>query len=132
MPAPGENRSTSDLVGDLLSEVTTLFRKEIQLARTEMSEKVSQAIAGVGSIVVGAVLLMASLVILLQAAVGALERYADIQTPWAELIVAGLVLLIGFIMLRMGLSSLSLSRLAPSKTVDQIQRDAAVVREQAQ
>jgi hypothetical protein len=51
-----DDRSLKELFSDLTQSVSTLFRKEIELARAESSEKVSQALAAGGSIVAGGIL----------------------------------------------------------------------------
>ena len=38
-----DERSLKELLGNLTNSVTTLFRKEIELARAEVSEKFSEA-----------------------------------------------------------------------------------------
>jgi hypothetical protein len=38
-----DDRSLKELFGDLSSSVSNLFRKEIELARAEATEKISQA-----------------------------------------------------------------------------------------
>ena len=43
-PLP-ENKSLPELIGGLASDISGLFRKEIELAKTEVSEKVSQTLA---------------------------------------------------------------------------------------
>jgi hypothetical protein len=68
------SRSIADLLRDVIAQLTSLLRKEAQLARVELSENVSRAAVGLGLIVGGAVLLIPALVILLQAAVAALEQ----------------------------------------------------------
>ena len=40
-----DDRSLKELLGDLTQNVTTLFRKEIELARAETSEKCTKAAA---------------------------------------------------------------------------------------
>ena len=50
-----ENRPLADLLGGLATDISMLFRKEVQLAKVEASEKVSQALAGVASIAIGGV-----------------------------------------------------------------------------
>ena len=42
MPALREDRSIGELFGQLSQDMTLLFRQELQLARVEMSEKISQ------------------------------------------------------------------------------------------
>ncbi len=129
MAMSNDNRSVAELFTDLVTQLTTLFRKEMQLARTEVSEKVTLAATGLGYVVGGAVLLMAALVMLLEAAVRWLER-AGVPAHWSALIVGIVVAVIGYVLLRMGMNSLKADKLAPSKTVEQLQRDAAVAREQ--
>src|SRR5256885_15146111 len=68
------NRSIADVLRDVIAQVTTLLRKETELARVELSENISRAALGLGLIVGGAVLLIPALVILLEAAVAALEQ----------------------------------------------------------
>ena len=46
-----DDRSLKDLFADLTESITTLFRKEIQLARAETSEKVTQVAVAIGAIV---------------------------------------------------------------------------------
>ena len=51
-----DDRSLKELLGDLTHSVTTLFRKEIELARADISEKFSEAGVAVGSLAGGAIL----------------------------------------------------------------------------
>ncbi len=123
------SRSIPDILSDLLNQLTMLMRKEGELARTEMSEKVGQVVAGLVLVVIGAALLMPALVVLLEAAVAALER-AGLAPPWAALIVGGVVLLIGLILVMVGISRLKAKNLLPRKTINQLQEDASVAKRQ--
>ena len=129
MPVSTSSRSIPDILSDLLGQFTTLVRKEGELARTEMSEKVSQIAAGLVLVVIGAVLLMPALVVLLEAAVAALER-TGMAPPSAALIVGGAVLLIGLILLMVGISRFKAKNLLPNKTINQLQEDASVAKRQ--
>lgn len=123
------SRTVPDILADLAKEFTSLFRTEIRLARAEVSEKISLAGMALALIVAGAVLLMAALVLLLQAAVvGLIEQ--GFTPALATLIVAGSTLIVGIVLLWYGLSRLKPRHLAPMRTVDQLQRDAAVARAQ--
>lgn len=126
----GDNRSISDLVGDLGNNVSTLMRKEIQLARAETSEKVSQATVAVGSIVAGAVLAIAALIVLLQALVIGLSN-AGIPPGWASLIVGVVVAGIAYALVQKGASDLKAGNLVPGRTIDSLKQDAHTVKEQA-
>jgi hypothetical protein len=123
------SRSTTDVFTDVIDRLSTLFLKETALARAEVSEKISQAVGGLAMIVVGAVLLIPALVILLQAAVAALES-AGIAEEYATLIVGGAAFLIGLVLLLVGVSRLKAKNLAPKRTLEQLQSDASIVKEQ--
>ncbi len=122
-------RSIADIFTDIVDRLSALFLKETALARAEMSEKISVAVGGLAMIVVGAVLLIPALVILLDAAVAALDR-AGIGQEYSTLVVGGGALLIGVILLLVGVSRLRIQNLAPTRTLEQLQRDANVAREQ--
>jgi hypothetical protein len=122
------------LVG-LFSEVwrdsATLIRKEAELAKTEIAEKVAQAGTGIASIAVGGVICFAGFLLVLFAAVGAVamalpEDYA----PWlAPLIVGAVVLAAGATLLLIGRGKLKNGNFKPSRTTRSVRRDAEVVKE---
>jgi Putative Actinobacterial Holin-X, holin superfamily III len=124
-----EDRSLKDLLGDLSGNITTLFRKEIQLARAETSEKISQVGYAIGSIAGGAILALAALIVLLQALVIGLTA-AGIPAGWSSLIVGVVVAAIAYGLIHKGTSDLKAGNLAPNRTMDSIKRDAHVAKEQ--
>src|SRR5262249_9134473 len=107
-----------------------LLRTEGQLARAEISEGITRASVGLGLIVGGAVLLIPALVILLQAAVSALVENG-VEQPVAAVIVGGATLVIGLILAFIGSRSLRAEKLVPNKTIQQLQRDVSVAKQQA-
>jgi hypothetical protein len=130
---PGEGaafgRPIYNILTDLLQQFTMLIKQEGELARTELSENVSRAIMGVVMAVAAAVLLVPALVILLLAAVFGLESTG--LEPWlCALAVGGGALLLGLIILAIGVSRLKAKSLMPSKTLNQLQEDAAMARRQ--
>jgi Putative Actinobacterial Holin-X, holin superfamily III len=124
-----EDRSLKDLLADLSGNITTLFRKEIQLARAETSEKISQVGYAIGSIAGGGILALAALIVLLQALVIAITA-AGVHAGWAALMVGVVVTVIAYGLIHKGTSDLKASNLAPSRTMDSIKRDAHVAKEQ--
>jgi uncharacterized membrane protein len=122
-------RSIPEIIADLLTQFPTLVRKESQLARTELSEKMTQVGYGITFIACGTVLLTPALVVLLQAAVAALEQ-SQFQPFVAALIVGGVALVIGIVLLLVGINRLKVENLAPNRTIDQIQQDASVAKQQ--
>lgn len=125
-----QGRSIPELFTDVITQLATLLRTEGELARTELSEKVSQIGISLGLVVTGAVLVVPGLVILLQAAVAALAQ-SGVGEPWASLIVGGAVLIIGVILKAVGISRIRAAKLMPRKTIHQLQRDVSVAKEQA-
>ena len=126
-----DDRSFKELLGDLTQSVTTLFRKEIELARAETSEKLSQAGVAAGAIAAGGVLALAALIVLLQALVIALSELG-LAPALSALIVGGVVAIIAFALIYKGINDLKASNLAPTRTVESLRQDAHMVKEQAQ
>src|ERR1700758_1023558 len=96
-------RSIPEIFTDLLRQFTALMRTEARLARAEVSENLRAAAVGLGPVVHGAV-------VLLEAAVAALQKYG-LESYWAALPVGGGALLIGFILMALGMRRLSVRRL---------------------
>ena len=113
------DRSFKELFADLTNSVSTLFRKEIELARAEASEKVGQAAFAAGSIAGGAILALAALIVLLQALVIALAELG-LAPALSALIVGGVVAIVAFALIYKGMSDLKASRLAPTRTVESL------------
>jgi hypothetical protein len=131
-PAGGGRSSVPELLSSALSQVSTLVRKEVQLARAEMGEKFGQAAGAIAPIAAGGAVLLGALILLLFALASLLVRLFDLATGWAQLIVAVVFALVGYLLVRSGLSQLKTSNLVPERTAEQISRDAQAVKEQVQ
>jgi hypothetical protein len=131
-PAGGGRSSVPELLSSALSQVSTLVRKEVQLARAEMGEKFGQAAGAIAPIAAGGAVLLGALILLLFALASLLVRLFDLATGWAQLIVAVVFALVGYLLVRSGLSQLRTSNLVPERTAEQISRDAQAVKEQVQ
>ncbi|QJQ95116.1 MULTISPECIES: phage holin family protein [Halomonadaceae] len=117
-----ENSSIGSLLSSLTREMTSLVRKETELAKVEMSEKTSQAMGGIAAIATAGAVLLCGFLVLLAAAVFALDE--ALNTPWlSALIVGGVVAIIGFIMLQSGRKKLQSQNLMPNRTMASLQRD---------
>src|SRR5688572_27561039 len=109
-----EDRSIGGLFRDLMQDLASLVRNETELAKAEISEKVSQAGSGVASLAIAGVVLLAGFIILLLAAVYGLSL---IWPQWlAALVVGGAVTLIGLILLLIARSKLRPEKLTPQRT----------------
>jgi len=122
-------RSTPTLIGDVIEQVTDLFRAEMRLFRAEMDQKISQATYAVIFVAVGALLLIAALFVWLGAAVDGLAA-AGLERYWAGLIVGAVVAVIGAIFLLRALNNLKPANLKPKRSIEQLQKAAAVVKAQ--
>lgn len=123
------NRSVPDIFVDLVREFSHLFRTEIRLAGAEVSDKLSAVALALGLVVGGAVFLMAALVLLLQAAVAGLVA-EGFSVAAATLIVAAVSLVVGLGLLWVGIRQIQAKNLAPRRTIEQLQRDAAMAKHQ--
>jgi len=123
-------RSLTSLIADLATETTTLVRKEVELARAEVSEKVSQAAAGAISLAAGGFVALLGLIYILLAAVYALSR---VVPDWAAaLIVGGVVTLIGVFMLMAGKKKIAATNLQPERTIETLKDDKRWAQSQLQ
>ena len=119
-----------ELLSNALGQVSTLVRKEVQLARAEMGEKFGQAAGAIAPIAAGGAVLLGVLILLLFALASLLVRLFDMATGWAQLLVAVVFALVGYLLVRSGLSKLKTSNLVPERTAEQLSRDAQVAKEQ--
>jgi hypothetical protein len=122
------DRSAPALMGDVVSHVAELVRKEIQLFRAEMNEKATDAVVAIGSIVAGVVIALTALNVLAAALVTALTN-AGMPATWSALIVGATFALIAYFMASRGISNLKASSLAPERTARAASQDATMVRE---
>jgi hypothetical protein len=124
-----ERASFSDLVTNLTRDLSSLVRKEIDLARAEMGAKMSGAQKGLMSIVGGSLIALAALVILLQALVLALEE-AGLEAWVAALVVGGVIALAGLMVAMQGAKTLSRNvDPVPHRTTQSVRDDAGLMRE---
>ncbi|HEX7197611.1 MAG TPA: phage holin family protein [Candidatus Limnocylindria bacterium] len=124
-----ESRGIGDLLGDLGRQVSTLVRKEIDLARVEVTSSVGRASRGAAMAGAGGAVLYAGLLVLLAAIVfGLIEAGLD---AWlAALIVAAVTLAIGGIVTSMGVKQIQSTEMAPKQTAETVRENVEFVREQ--
>lgn len=127
---PDAGKSVPDLLGDLVNQTTTLVRKEVQLARAELGEKVGVVGGAATSLAIGAGLLLGALFALTYALIALLVELFGLSETVSAFIVAAVFALVGFLILRGGLAKLENFNLTPDRTVAQLSRDAQVVKEQ--
>jgi len=126
-------KSLSTLFSDLTRETVELIRQEIALARAEISQKISTAEKALVAMGIGAVIILAGVLILLQALVAGVAMVLPPDlAPWlAPLIVGVLIAIIGYAMLASGRARLQPENLTPRRTMQSLRRDTAVIQERA-
>jgi uncharacterized membrane protein YqjE len=129
----GEDRSIGGLIKELMQELSSLVRNEAELAKAEVSEKVSQVESGIISMAIASVLLLVGLIVLMQAAVVGVGYLLPPDTrAWlAPLIVGGVLAIIGLILLMKGRSNLKARNLTSmDRTSESLRKDKAFAQEQ--
>ncbi len=136
MANSSDNRSLSELVTGLVGDISGLFRKEIELAKTEASEKMSRALTGVEAFAAGIVLAICAVGVLLAALVKGLTALLVAQgmrEPNADAlssVVVGIVVaLIAWALASRGLKALKGDNLKLERTSASLQRDAQIVKD---
>ena len=131
-----EGRPLAELLGGLAGDISTLFRKEIQLAKAEASEKLSETMAGVVSLLVGTVLALGALGVLLTAVVSVLAAFfvsrnmdSTLANALAAAVVGVVVGVIAWIFASRGLNALKARNLSMNITAGSLSRDANIVKE---
>ena len=129
-----DNRSLSTLVSDLTQQSSDLIRKEAELAKAEMSEKLSEAQSALIALAIGGALLIVGLFYILNAVVyGIAEVLPPDLSPWlAALIVGGTISVIGYLLVQKSKSKLQPKNLKPEQTMDSLQHDKIMLKEKAQ
>lgn len=124
-PVQAETGSVASLISRLVGELSTLFRKEIALAKAEISESVSHAKAGAIAIAAGGAVIFAALLVLLAAAVFAL---AHVMPDWLAALIVGIVTaVIGFVLIQSGKKQLEPAALKLERTQDALRKDKDMV-----
>ena len=136
MSGATESRPLAELLGGLATDISTLFRKEVQLAKTEASEKVSEAMSAASSIAIGGVLALGALGVLLAAVVSLLAALfmnmgldPALANAVAAIVVTAVVGIAAWSMISKGLNALKTNNLNMDRTAASLGRDADIVKE---
>jgi TRAP-type C4-dicarboxylate transport system permease small subunit len=130
MPELKQERSIGELFGQLSQDMTLLVRQEVQLARTEMSDKLSRFTANLISVAAGGVVAYLGGLALVACVILALRDLANISLAVSALIVGAILAVIGWVMLQRGLKEMKRVDLAPRRTVESLKDDVQWAKEQ--
>lgn len=136
MPDFEQQRSITDLLGGLANDISGLFRKEIQLAKAEATEKMDDVLDASKGLAIGGVLAIGAIGVFLTALVtglswllvafGMSEQAAGFVS---SLVVALVVGGIAWSFISKSLDAWKASRLNLDRTTHSLARDAEVVKE---
>ena len=123
-----EDRSVGELLGDLYRGASQVISLEIELAKTEMSQKASRVGKNVGFLAAGGAIAYAGFLALIFAIIAVLATFMPIWL--AALIVALVVLAIGGVLVWSGLKTLQQESPAPQRTIQTLKEDKEWMRDQ--
>jgi len=124
-----EERSFAELLGQLSEDVSMLMRQEVQLAKAEMSQKISRATGDVVKLGAGAIVALIGGLTLVAAVVLGLVALG--VPPWLSALIVGAALGgIGYSMLGKGAKDLKRVDPTPHRTVSTLKDDLEWVKEQ--
>ena len=124
-----DDRSLGQLLKELTSETTTLLKQEVDLAKTEMSEKASRVGTNLGSLAVGGGVAFLGALALLAAAIygltSILDQFLSLGVAvWLAPLIIGLILAaVGYSLVKKALETLKRESLAPQKTTESLQEN---------
>jgi uncharacterized membrane protein YqgA involved in biofilm formation len=126
VPRPGatkspDQQSTIQLVRSIATDTSALVRKEVELARQELTAAVMARLVGAGALAVAGLF---GLLIVIFLALAAAEALDLVFAPWlSRLIVAGGFLLLAGIAALVGLRKMKKPSFAPEETKRTVKED---------
>jgi hypothetical protein len=124
-----DDRSLGQMFADLSQEARTLIHQELQLAKTELTEKASTMARGAAFVVGGGLLAYGGLLAIVAAIV--LGLIALGLPAWAGALLGGVVVAgTGYVLIRSGLAALRPEQLVPRETIETPKEDAQWLRSQ--
>jgi uncharacterized membrane protein YqjE len=131
MATPRDERSLGELFGELSQQTSTLVRKEVELARHEITRSVTEIGRNAAIIVVGGVLAYAGFIVLL---IGIGWALAQAGLPiWAAMLLVGIIVIaVGSALSFWALQQIRKASLVPEKTVQTVQDNMRWAKEQTQ
>lgn len=128
MEQPRDQRSLGELFSELANDTTTLVRQEIQLAKTEMTQKATSAGKDAGMIGAGGALAYAGLLAIIAALIIGLGNFIPM---WLSALIVGLVILgIAYFLIQRGLNGLKNLDPTPRQTIETLKEDKEWAKEQ--
>jgi uncharacterized integral membrane protein len=124
-----DDRTIGQLLKELTHESSTLLKQEVDLAKTEMSEKASRVGANLGEVAVGgSVAFLGAIALLLAVVYGLtslLSKFMSLGVAaWLAPLIVGVVLAaVGYSLVKKALATLKQEGIAPQRTTQSLQEN---------
>ncbi|MFO1132944.1 MAG: phage holin family protein [Hyphomicrobiales bacterium] len=125
---PPGTKPVAELISDALAQFSRLVRNEVALARAEMTDKARQVARGGAMLGIAAFVALPALFILMMALAAGLH---ELHLAWSLscLITAVVGFVIAGLLAMLGLNRLKAEGLVPNRTINQLHRDAATMKQ---
>jgi hypothetical protein len=125
---PPELKPVSELISDALAQFSRLVRNEVALARAEVTDKAKQVARGGAMLGIAAFVALPALFILMMALAAGLH---ELGLAWwlSYLLTAVVGFVIAAVLGMVGMNRLKAEELVPNRTINQLHRDAATMKE---
>lgn len=120
-------RPLSELLTSMTTELTTLFRQEVELAKVEVRQEASKAGQAVGMLAGAAIAALIGILLIAMAAAFGLSEL--IPTGWAFLIVGLLIAAVAGALAAAGRKRLQTINPMPDQTIETLKQDAQTIKE---
>lgn len=127
MTTRADERSLSELLSDVTTEIATLFRKEVELAKAETTDQVSRAAKAGAMLGAGAVVGFVALILLAFAAAWGLAEV--VPTGVAFLIVGVVFGIVAAALASAGKKKMAAVDPVPTQTMDTLKTDVQVAKD---
>ena len=125
---PMENKPLGDLFSDLATDMSSLVRQEVALAKLEITQKAKYLGRNVGYLVVGGAVAYAGLLAVIAAIIMLLDNY---MPAWGAALLVGVVVAgIAWLLIGKAMSALQQADLTPHETVETLKEDATWMKQQ--
>ena len=112
-----------ELFGELTRETGTLIRQQMELARLELSQRVSRLGKGLTRVVIGGALATGGLLAIVAGIVLAVTALG--VPAWVSALVVGAVLaLVGYVLAQQAITAMSRDELTPQATLETLKENA--------
>ncbi|MDB5507463.1 MAG: phage holin family protein [Devosia sp.] len=130
------DRPISQLLSGLVSDVSGLFRKEIELAKAEVGEKISEVSSAGQQLAIGGVLaigaigvMLAAIVAIISAILVAMGVNPTVAHAISAVIVTIAVGAVAYTFINRGVAAIKGENMSLDRTVGSLQRDVETVKE---